>query len=377
MKIALVGGHLSPALSVIDALEGKSEIIFIGRKFATEGEDKESFEYKTITGKGIPFFNLVTGRLQRSFSKHTIRSLGKIPGGFSMSYGILKEQKPDVLLAFGGYLSVPICFAAKILSIPVVIHEQTLHAGLANKITARVAAKICLSWESSINDFPKRKSILTGNPLRKEIVDIMNVQKEKKEEQILYITGGSTGSHVINETVKQILPQLLEQFTVYHQAGNVKGYTGYEELSLIKASLPIALQKRYFLSDHYSSLESAQLLHTADLVISRAGINTITELLFLKKPAILIPLLYGQHNEQAANALFFKEAGLGKIIQQQEVTSQLLLSQIREMFASINTYTLKQFEHENERNMHAAGKLIEVISHVSSNSISQKTHSPS
>ena len=240
-----------------------------------------------------------------------------------------------------------------------------------------MAAKICLSWESSINDFPKRKSILTGNPLRKEIVDIMNVQKEKKEEQILYITGGSTGSHVINETVKQILPQLLEQFTVYHQAGNVKGYTGYEELSLIKASLPIALQKRYFLSDHYSSLESAQLLHTADLVISRAGINTITELLFLKKPAILIPLLYGQHNEQAANALFFKEAGLGKIIQQQEVTSQLLLSQIREMFASINTYTLKQFEHENERNMHAAGKLIEVISHVSSNSISQKTHSPS
>jgi UDP-N-acetylglucosamine--N-acetylmuramyl-(pentapeptide) pyrophosphoryl-undecaprenol N-acetylglucosamine transferase len=374
MKVVLIGGHLSPALAVIDALPKEIEVVFIGRKHATEGEEKESFEFKTITAKGIPFFNLVTGRLQRSFSTHSLRSLGKIPGGFSMTYQILKEQKPHVVVSFGGYLSVPVCFVAKTLHIPVIIHEQTLRAGLANKVTAKVASKICLSWEDSQPFFPKKKSIVTGNPIRKEITDVALLPKKTNLFPTLYITGGSTGSHIINESVKKILPQLLEKYIIYHQAGNVKGYTSFDDLNLIKAALPHVLQERYFLTDHYPSYESAAIMHKADIVISRSGINTVTELLYLNKPAILIPLLFGQHNEQEINAQFLQKAGLGNVILQKDVTSELLLSQIRQMFASINTYTLKHDMQQNERNMHAAEKLVEVILHVASNPISQKTH---
>lgn len=381
MKVALIGGHLSPALAVIDALPNNTEIIFIGRKYATEVDEKESFEYKTITARDIPFFSLVTGRLQRSFSSHTIKSLGKVPGGFSMSYQILKDQKPDVVMAFGGYLSVPVCFAAKMLGIPVVIHEQTFQAGLANKITARVAKNICLSWESSQQYFPKRKTIMTGNPIRKEVVEIASLPKPKNLLPTLYITGGSTGSHIINESIRTILPELLKDYIIYHQAGNVKGYTAYDELALVKASLPEELKKRYFLADHYASEESASLMHTADLILSRAGVNTVTELLYLAKPAMLIPLLTDQHNEQEVNATFLREAGLGLILSQKDVTPQLLLSQIRQMFASINTYTLKHHMHENERNQHAAEKMVEILYYVASqhtsNQDSQESHQTS
>ena len=118
-------------------------------------------------------------------------------------------------------------------------------------------------------------------------------------------------------------------------------------------------------------------MNMADLVISRAGINTVTELLYLEKPSILIPLLTGQQNEQEVNAHFLKNAGLGRFISQKVLTSELLLSQIHEMFASINIYALKIPLHENERNEHAAEKLVEVLSHVASKTVSQEKHSPS
>lgn len=364
MKIAFIGGHLSPALSVIDAVPEGTQCLFIGRKYAVEGEQHESYEYKTITGKGIPFFNLTTGRLQRKLSRHTISSLGKIPGGFNKSYEILKKERPDVVVSFGGYLSVPICYAAKLLRIPVVIHEQTQHVGLANKITARIANKICISWESSAKYFPKKKTILTGNPIRKEVLEIATQPKEAHTLPVIYITGGSTGSHAINEAIKDMLPSLLPSMVVYHQSGNTHGYTSYAELLSVKEALPAELQKNYHLSAHYSQEESASLIHNADLIISRSGINTVTELLYLHKPAILIPLPHGQRNEQLANAELLKRSGLATIIEQDKLRSDVLLNQIREMFASINTYTVKSHLHDNERNMHAAEKLVEVVLHV-------------
>lgn len=377
MKIACIGGHLSPALAVIDALPKEHTVIFIGRKYATEGEVNESFEYKTIIGRDIPFFNLVTGRFQRSFSRHTVSSLGKIPGGFRKAYEILKKEKPDVVIGFGGYLSVPVCFAAKILRIPVVIHEQTLRAGLANKVVASVASTICLSWESSLAFFPKGKCIVTGNPLKKEIIEVATKKHETNSLPIIYITGGSTGSHVLNEVVSSLLPDLLNTFVIYHQAGNTSNYTSYEKLSEVKLKLSEKQQSRYFLADHYSAGESAEILQKADLVISRAGINTVTELLYLQKPAILVPLLSGQHNEQETNAVFLRDVGLATVIKQTEITPALLFNQIHEMFASISRYTVKKHVSDNERNRMAALKLVEVILHVASNTVSQKAHQTS
>ncbi|MEK7451076.1 MAG: glycosyltransferase, partial [Patescibacteria group bacterium] len=164
MRVIIIGGHLSPALSIIEKLPKTDKVLFIGRKYVFEGDQALSLEYKTIQSLKIPFVNLITGRLQRKFTKHTIPSLLKLPYGFMRSILALIKFQPDVVLSFGGYLSFPVVLSAFLLRIPIVIHEQTLEAGLANKILSVFAKKICISWETSRKFFPKGKIVLTGNP---------------------------------------------------------------------------------------------------------------------------------------------------------------------------------------------------------------------
>ena len=167
MKLIIVGGHLSPALAVIEALQKDVNVLFIGRKYVFEGSKTLSLEFRTITKRKIPFVSISTGRWQRKFTRFTIPSLLKFPFGILQSFLILKKFKPDVVLSFGGYLSLPVGIAAFILRIPIVIHEQTLEAGIANKVLSIFAKTVCISWETSRKYFPKSKVILTGNPMRK------------------------------------------------------------------------------------------------------------------------------------------------------------------------------------------------------------------
>src|SRR3990167_7469395 len=132
MRIIIIGGHLSPALSVIDSLPKDWEILFVSGKYVFEGEKSLSLEYKTIDNLKIPFEEISTGRLQRKFSKNTIPSLLKLPSGFFKALSILKKFRPDVVLGFGGYLQIPVVFASFFLKIPVVLHEQTLESGFSN-----------------------------------------------------------------------------------------------------------------------------------------------------------------------------------------------------------------------------------------------------
>ena len=136
MKVVIVGGHLAPALSVIEVLPKDTEILFIGRKYALEGDNALSLEYKTITSMNISFVGLNTGRLQRKLTKFTFFSLMKLPFGIIKSFLILLKFKPDVVVGFGGYVSIPVAFCAYLLRIPIVIHEQTMEAGLANKFVS-------------------------------------------------------------------------------------------------------------------------------------------------------------------------------------------------------------------------------------------------
>ena len=153
MKVAIVGGHLSPALAVAEKLKDQ-EVFYIGRKYTFEGDMGISLESQEMEKLNVPFFDLKTARLQRKFTKHTLPSLLKFPAGFIQAYKILIKIKPDVVLGFGGYLFLPVALAAKLLKIPVVVHEQTLEAGFTNKFVSKFAKKICLSWESSKKYFP-------------------------------------------------------------------------------------------------------------------------------------------------------------------------------------------------------------------------------
>src|SRR5262249_5080325 len=148
---------------------------------------------------------LSTGRLQRSFTKHTIPSLLKIPSGFFQSLFIVTKHKPDVVVSFGGYLSVPIAFAANFLKIPIIIHEGTFEIGLANKLIAPFATKVCISWKSSENYFPKKKTVLTGTPFTqsKPSEKIKKLISQFSDRPIVTIVGGSSGSHAMNVLVEK------------------------------------------------------------------------------------------------------------------------------------------------------------------------------
>ena len=340
MKVVLIGGHLSPALSLLEELK-KEEVIFFGRKYSFEGDKALSLEYQLVEEFNIPFVSITTGRLQRKFTRHTFFSLLKLPVGFFQSLSALVKFKPDVVLGFGGYISIPVVFASYILRIPVVIHEQTLEAGFANKILSRLAKKICISWESSIKFFPKEKTVLTGNPIRKELF-------EKKTEEfnfknnlpIIYITGGSSGSHVINDLVGKIVGKLLNISNVVHQTGDAKEFNDFEKLVKIKEEIGDS-KGEYKLVKFLNSKHASEILNKASLVVSRSGINTVTELIYLRKPSLLIPLFFAQKNEQLKNALFAKKLGIAEVLEQKELTSERFYGMIFGMLENKEKYAGK------------------------------------
>ena len=180
MKILLIGGHISPLLAVLEELKKHDSVHveFVSRRHTMEGDKTPSQESKILETFGYPIHFVKTGRLQRNFSPHTLLSLLKVPFGFLQAFRILSEVKPGIVVSFGSYLSVPVVIAAWLQKIPVITHEQSVHAGLASKINALFAKRVLVSWENSLQYFPKGKTVVTGNPIRKEIFQTKAESKE-------------------------------------------------------------------------------------------------------------------------------------------------------------------------------------------------------
>lgn len=332
MRIVIIGGHLTPALSVIEELKDH-DILYVGRKYALEGDKALSLEYRTMISMNIKFKSIITGRLQRKFTVRTIPSLLKLPIGFVQSLFILKSFKPHVIVGFGGYVEIPVIFSAFILRIPVVIHEQTLGTGLSNRIASFFARKVCISWETSAKFFPKKKIILTGNPIRKEVRETQNFTKEI-ERPIVYITGGSLGSHAINVLVEKSIDEFSKNFRIIHQTGDAREFGDFERLDALRNNLEN--KNDYFVKKFLTAREASQAIKSADLVVSRAGINTITELIFFNKPCLLIPLPAGR--EQKQNAFFVKSLGLAEVANQDELSPTVFVGIIESMLKSLGKY---------------------------------------
>ncbi len=366
MKIVVVGGHLSPALAVIDAMPEGTKVLFIGRKHALEGADVQSLEYKTITSRKIPFIDISSGRLQRTFTKHTIPSLLKLPYGFVKAFAILAKFRPDVVLGFGGYVSIPVVLSAFLLRIPVVIHEQTLGVGFANLIASVFAKKNCISWETSRRFFPKRKVVLTGNPMRQFKIQNskFKIDEGKNRLPTVYITGGSSGSHFINTIVEGCIPKLLEKYNIIHQAGDAQEFHDFNRLEALRNTLPTKLGQRYLLKKFIEPSEIGGILSKTSLVVSRGGMNTITELIYFRKPALLIPLPESLGQEQLNNALFLKTLGTAEIAIQKDINSSKFLQIITEMINNIDDYKKKSLSIGNLVAEDAAYRIVGVAKNV-------------
>ena len=364
MKIVLVGGHLSPALSLIEVLPKDTKVLFIGRKYGLEGDKALSLEFKTVNQLNIPFVSLNTGRWQRKFTRYTIPSFFKLPLAIFRSFLALIRFKPDVVVGFGGYVSLPVVLSAYCLRIPIVIHEQTLEAGFANRFLARLATKICISWQTSRHYFPKEKVVLTGNPIRQFTINNSQLTKDKNKLPTIYITGGSSGSHFINLLVEEIIKELLERYIVIHQTGDAQEFRDFDRLTKIRQSLPLKLRERYEIFKFVDPSKIGEILNKVSLVVSRSGMNIVTELIYFGKPALLIPLPFSQNNEQLKNAKFLEKMGLGKVLHQEETNSKKLLQSIDLMFHNIDNYKINRNELKNLPSQDATQNIISVINYV-------------
>lgn len=346
MKVLITGGHFSPAYSLIKELKKRGHNIAIaGRKYPFEDDLSKSLEYKISKEEGLAFFEVKTGRFQRKFTAYTISSLLRTPAGFTAAIRILLRARPDVILTFGGYIGLPISLAGRFLNIPVVLHEQTQKAGLANRIISKFANRVCVSFKSSEKYFSDR-SVLTGNPLRKEIF-----QPGKKitipKGTAIYITGGSTGSHFINTLVYDNLEDLLEKFVVIHQTGDSLKFRDHERLLEKQKLLPKELRDRYVLQKFIFPEQIGDVFKRAELIISRSGANIIFEIMATKKMSLLIPLPHGQNQEQLDNAKFIKTQGIGEYIEEADLNSDNFPQVINEMFENQQIYE-KNMNNVNE-----------------------------
>lgn len=316
MKVVIIGGHLGPALALVEELQKRKniEVFWIGRKQAMEGKEVPSLEYQFIPELGIPFLSITTGRLQRRFTLRSILVLFKIPIGLAQAFLILRKVKPGVIVSFGGYLSLPVIIAAWFLRIPSVVHEQTTVSGLANRIAARFAAWVAISYPTSAPDFPAEKTVLTGNPVRSEF---FSKDRQKPTVPTLFVTAGSQGSQIINQAVEAILPTILFKMQVVHQTG-ILDFEKFQKKAYAN----------YRVFANLAPAEMAKVMKSATLVVCRAGANTVSEIAAVGVPAILIPIPWVERNEQEKNARLLAQTKLARILRQENLTPRTLFGEI-------------------------------------------------
>ena len=322
------GGHVLPALAVVDELRQRgrlADLIWIG---SSEGVERRAAEEA-----GIPFVAIPTGKLRRYLSLQNLTDVARVPLGVLAARRALAAFRPDVVLSTGGFVSVPAVVAARGIA-PVLTHEQTAILGLANRINARFADVLAVSHSQTALLAARlhHRVVLTGNPIRANLIAgdrSRGLQRLGFEAAVpvVYVTGGARGASPINQRIAALLPDILDRTQIVHQTGPASANTDASNLSEIKESLPKAVRHRYhvveFLGDELPDIYAA-----ADLVVGRAGAGTIAELAYVGRPAILLPLPGARGDEQALNAQVLGDIGAAVVIAQQDATPNRLQEEI-------------------------------------------------
>ena len=328
------GGHLVPALAVVDAIKRRDssvEILFIGSTTGLEAE--------IVPNGGVAYKSIATGKLRRSsrgllgmLTIANFRDMHAVPKGLIDAYRILRTYKPDVILSTGGYVAVPASIAAWLLRIPLVIHEQTTTIGLANRLCCAIAHTVALSFDIARDDLPLRAgagAVLTGNPIRRETLSGSPESAATRfgipaDTPVILITGGAQGARVINTAISAAISELTKTHFVIHQCGK----QGIESLTAQRESLPPAIRDRWVVSAFLDVDAMADAWSIAQVVIARAGAGTVNEALILGKPMIFVPLEPSSRNEQLRNAERSAELGAAVIVPQSACTGDALIKAI-------------------------------------------------
>jgi UDP-N-acetylglucosamine--N-acetylmuramyl-(pentapeptide) pyrophosphoryl-undecaprenol N-acetylglucosamine transferase len=259
-----------------------------------------------------------------------------VPAGFGRALALLGRLRPDVVVATGGFVAVPTAVAAAARRHPLLVHEQVVVPGLANRLIARVADRIAVTFAASAAAFPAGKVVVTGNPIRPELHAGQRARAFARFDldpglPLTYVTGGALGAHRVNRAVGAALAPLLRLTQLVHQAGdNVHGDLAW--LRGEAARLPPPLGARYRVVARVGE-ELGDLYAAASLVVGRAGAGTVTELAALALPGILVPLPGARGDEQTANARVLADAGAAVLLPERELTPERLLREVTNLLA--------------------------------------------
>lgn len=351
-KIVMTGGgtagHVTPNIALFDSLQKDGyEIHYIG--------SYEGIEKGLIENKKIPYYGISSGKFRRYRSWKNLIDPFRVLHGFFQARRLLGRIRPNVVFSKGGFVSVPVVMAAKTRHIPVIIHESDLTPGLANKLAMPSATKVCCNFPETLPYLPKEKAVLTGSPIRQELLH-GNKQAAKDfcgftgDLPILMVMGGSIGSVYINNAIRGCIDTLLTKYQIIHLCGkgnideSLKDKKGYAQFEYISENLP-------------------DLFAAADLVVARAGANSICELLALHKPNILIPLSRNaSRGDQILNANSFAKQGFSAVLEEEEVTSEKLMATIDDVMAHRSKYIDAM---KNSGQMNAIETIMGLIEEVS------------
>lgn len=327
-RIILTGGgtagHVTPNIALLPYLKDLGyDIHYIGSYTGIEKELIEQFD--------IPYHGISSGKLRRYFSWQNFTDPFRVIKGFREAQNLIKTLKPDVIFSKGGFVSVPVVMAGKKCNVPTIIHESDMTPGLANKLSIPSATKVCCNFPETLKHLPEEKAVLTGSPIRQELLTGDKMRAKKfcgftSDRPVILIVGGSQGSVAVNNAVRAILPELLKEFQVIHLCGkgkideSLKDLAGYVQFEYIKQELK-------------------DIFALTDLVISRAGANAICELLALHKPNLLIPLsINASRGDQILNARSFERQGFSLVLEEEELTNQVLLDAIHTLYVKRDAY---------------------------------------
>ena len=327
-KIILTGGgtagHVTPNLALIPELRERGyEILYIG--------SYKGIERELIEKAGIDYRAISSGKLRRYFDLKNFTDPFRVLRGYMQSRSIIKKFAPDVIFSKGGFVAVPVTLAAKHYKVPVISHESDMTPGLANKLSMPSATKICCNFPETLKYLPKDKAVLTGSPIRREILSGSREEGLRYtgltgQKPVLLIIGGSLGSVKVNEAMRSILDRLLERFDVIHICGK-----GNPDESLEA--------KKGYVQYEYVDRPLKDLFAAADILVSRAGANAICEILALKKPNLLIPLSEkASRGDQILNARSFEKQGFSMVMEEEDITDESLLGAIDELWKDREKY---------------------------------------
>lgn len=297
-------GHVTANLALLPELRKEHTIFYMGSR---DGIEKELAE-----NAGLSYFGISTGKFRRYFSLRNITDPFRVVAGFFQARKRIKAWNIDLVFSKGGFVAVPVIFAAASLGIPIICHESDITPGLANRLTIPFTKKVCCNFQETVKLLPKGKAVCTGAPIRAEL---LSGSREKGlalcrfsgEKPVLMVIGGSLGSVAINTAVRENLTKLGENYDIIHICGKKNEDSSFSDLS-------------YYRQFPYVNEELADLYQAADFVLSRAGANVIYEILALKKPNILIPLpKKASRGDQILNAESFSAQGFSVVLPQEEL----------------------------------------------------------